>query len=283
MPTHAWARQGAVAPAELVETRLALHYAAQPLAAAAYALLPMKDDHSHTNVLWDAERQRFAGRALPAGCRAFLDPVAWSLGVTSGGGADGEPVALEGRTLTELLETFGARLREAGESLETDMALPEYDLPSSALAEGGRFPRRAEAEARELTAWWHNAAGTLAALSHARLGGAEVRGWPHHFDLAALLVLDPDAPSEDARSVGAGFSPGDGTYDEPYFYVTPWPAPEAAALPSLSGSARWHTDGFTAVVLKSSDVVRSDSATEQAGVVELALAAGVNACLELLG
>jgi len=282
MPATQWARLGAVRPGELVDTRLALHYAAQPLAAAAYALLPMKEDHSHTNLLWDAARRRFGGRELPSGGRCFLDPVEGRLGVIARDGAEVDALAVEGQTLPELLGEFGELLRRAGEGLETGLLVPEYDLPESTLGERGPFPALAGAEARELTSWFHNAAGSLAGLSNTRLGGAEVRCWPHHFDLAALLVLDPDKSSEEARSVGAGFSPGDGTYAEPYFYVSPWPYPAAASLPELPAGARWHTEGFTAAVLKGSDVVDAD-ASEQGERVELALRSSVDACLDLLG
>ena len=56
MNSNDWSPLGSVDPRELVDARLAVHYAAQPLAAAAYALLPMQSDHSHTNLLWSPEQ-----------------------------------------------------------------------------------------------------------------------------------------------------------------------------------------------------------------------------------
>ncbi|MEM6639834.1 MAG: hypothetical protein AAF610_08015 [Pseudomonadota bacterium] len=72
-----------------------------------------------------------------------------------------------------------------------------------------------------------------------------VRCWPHHFDMAALFSLDAGDP-EHARSVGIGFSPGDDSFPDPYFYCTPWPAPDSR--PAVALPWHWHTKGFTALV-----------------------------------
>ena len=73
--------------------------------------------------------------------------------------------------------------------------------------------------------------------------------WPHHFDIATRITL-PDA--KDA-SIGLGMSPGDDSYDEPYWYVSPWPVPPATdTLPRLAPTSSWHTkDWFGAVLLSS--------------------------------
>src|SRR5213595_415761 len=48
--------------------------------------------------------------------------------------------------------------------------------------------------------------------------------------------------------VGAGLSPGDGYYDEPYFYISAHPRPDPATLPKLPALGHWHTHEFTAAV-----------------------------------
>ena len=53
---------------------------------------------------------------------------------------------------------------------------------------------------------------------------SDARIWPHHFDLGALL------PIGDGRAIGLGLSPGDGAYDEPYFYTSPYPVPPSDQL-----------------------------------------------------
>jgi len=277
-----WPALGAVDPRALVPARLALHAAAQPLAAAAYALLPPRADHSHANLFWSAGRAGFVGRPLPSGLRGFLDVRSLRAGLVAARGEERAAFALAGATLEQACARMAGALREAGEELPAaGLALPEYDLPDSPLLAGARFPDPHAAELGELARWFDGAWSALARVSTRRLGGAEVRGWPHHFDLAALCPLDPGDGSGDARSVSAGFSPGDGTCAEPYFYVSPWPYPDPAELAPLGGGARWHTAGFTAAVLPASDLLREAAAGRRARVDEV-LDAGVTACLELL-
>lgn len=255
-----WSTLGPVSPRELVGTRVVVHYAAQALAATAYALLPTPDDHSHANLLWSPDRRRFHGRPLPGGNRAFLDVQRFVTGVLDPNGDELAVIDPRGTTLDELLAHMLEALRATGTAGENPaLVVPDYDLPASALAEGGPFPTPDPAALRELASWFHDAFVALSEVSERRLDGAEVRCWPHHFDIAALLVLDPDRDPERARSIGVGLSPGDGTIAEPYFYVTPWPAPAPRELPPLPDGARWQTEGFTSAVLTGSEIVtRSD-------------------------
>ena len=48
--------------------------------------------------------------------------------------------------------------------------------------------------------------------------------------------------------VGAGMSPGDHHYDEPYFYLSVYPAPDPSALPPLPPPGHWHVKDFTGAV-----------------------------------
>ena len=56
--------------------------------------------------------------------------------------------------------------------------------------------------------------------------------------------------------MGVGFSPGDDSYAQPYFYVAPWPHPKQDDLPKLS-VGHWHTAGFTAAVLTGDDILQA--------------------------
>ena len=282
MSSQPWMALGHVAPEALVDARLALHYAAQPLASAAYARLPMQDDHAHTNLLWDAELQAFRGRPLPGGATLLLDPAGLALRAESPSGAELGSTALEGRTLEEAFRDVEGLLEVAGEAVPAgSLELPGYDLPGAPVARGGVFA--AEPAAREeLARWFHDAAGVLATVASELPGTPEVRGWPHHFDLAALVTLDAGTDPEAARSVGLGFSPGDGSYPEPYVYVSPWPYPAVEALPALSAGAHWHTEGFTAAVLPAEALVSAGGAEDQQRTVLEFLRGASSASLDLL-
>jgi hypothetical protein len=93
----------------------------------------------------------------------------------------------------------------------------------------------------ELAKWYGNAFLCLNSR------GSPVRCWPHHFDIATQIG------SAD-RSIGVGMSPGDGSYPQPYFYVSPSPYPDVSTLSPL-GSGSWHTQGWVGAVLTGEEIL----------------------------
>lgn len=88
-----------------------------------------------------------------------------------------------------------------------------------------------------------------------------VRLWPNRFDLSLLwfsgnLVpgVDPDNEDQAEEQMAFGFSTGDETIPEPYFYVTAHPWPEDLAHGSLPGPARWYTESWKGALLMYADV-----------------------------
>jgi hypothetical protein len=79
--------------------------------------------------------------------------------------------------------------------------------------------------------------------------------------------------------VGAGLSPGDEYYDEPYFYVSVDPEPQPEALPALPSSAHWHTHEFTAAILPAHRIL---AAIDQAAVTGDFLQRAVAIALKIL-
>jgi hypothetical protein len=110
----------------------------------------------------------------------------------------------------------------------------------------------------ELAGWFADAEAALDGIrqqmTERSLSASPVRCWPHHFDLATLISLD-EAGGENARSVNVGLSPGDEHYDEPYYYVSTYPYPDAAALPPLPKLGHWHTRDFTAAIAPASRIL----------------------------
>jgi hypothetical protein len=105
-----------------------------------------------------------------------------------------------------------------------------------------------------------------------------VRCWPHHFDLATLASF----PARDAAHtgyLGAGLSPGDAYYNEPYFYVSVYPQPDRAALPRLPKLGHWHTHEFTAAVASAHQIV---AASSQKAAAEEFLRAAVDVAIKIL-
>ena len=107
-----------------------------------------------------------------------------------------------------------------------------------------------------------------AALKQFRAGIREesspVQLWPHHFDLSMLWLpgpkiagQDPDNEEYADKQMNFGFTFGDETISEPYFYVTAYPLPDALADLKLPAGASWETEGFSGVVLRYTDLLKN--------------------------
>ena len=275
-----WKRLGDPAPASLPATRLELHYAVQPLSAAAMAHAEAQPDDSHTSISWDPATQAFLGQPLATGIRVALDVHELALQVRHEDGEVRETLPLRGKTLHEVFEELRAALGQAGGGAIDDrpLEMPTYDIPPHPLSEGARFEGVDPAGREELYRWYENFHSLLTVLSQKTLGASPVRCWPHHFDMATLITLDaPGGDPETARSINVGISPGDTEDSCPYFYCNPWPRVDADSLPPLAGGGVWHREGWLGTVLRAETIVTGSAAEQSNRVVDFlrsAMAAG---------
>jgi len=278
-----WQVLGDVAPAELVGARLQLHHAAQVVASAGVTLLEPWPDDGHPNFGWVEKLGALVGRALPGcGVRAglrFARP-AW-IAVDSGGEVAAE-LGLHGRTLGDGYAWLADTTAQAGAKLPDGGLRPaRYAIPDHPTAHGARFSCTRAERFAELAHWLANGQRALDTLTARTPGASEVRCWPHHFDLGALLAVERGPGGALARSIGIGLSPGDADYAEPYAYVSPWPYPAPSALPALAGGGHWHTEGHTSAVLTASALLAGPP-DGQAGRLGAFLDAAVGAGRKLL-
>src|SRR4051794_19514996 len=193
-------------PPALVTARIELHWAAQIAAAAGRALLPAAADDSHMSLAWIEAGRLLAGGALPGARRLAIRPADLALVVTDAAGNAQRELPLAGRTLDQARawasETLGGDVGQVG---------PAYDMPAHAVATGGAFHGDDPAARAELGRWFAAGDQLLRASVAGRPEASPVRCWPHHFDLGTLLRQPGPG-----RTIGAGFSPGDGSYAEPY-------------------------------------------------------------------
>lgn len=227
-----WQRIGATDPRALAGARLQLHWAAQAAAGVGRTLRPSRPDDSQTSFTW-------SDGAL------LQEPV------------HGRVVALRVRDLT-LLVNGTASLSLRGHTLDEAFAFlerafghplnrPNVALPDHPVAHGARFDAE-DAHLEELARYYAGAAAIIPA--------EPIRCWPHHFDLAALVEHGQ------GRTTGIGLSPGDAAIAEPYFYVTPWPYPDASALGTLR-FGRWNTEGWVGAVLPGSEFAGVEAQEER--------------------
>ncbi len=280
---------GTVAPGDLVEPRLLAHHAVQWASRAARAALDPSPDDSHSNLGWDNSLDALVSHEIPAdggAVRFGLRPADLTLICVR---ADGEIEALplDGATNAAAAIWVARTLTALGldpSGLTDDLP---YPLPPHPVSDGGTYAAAAHADGLgEISIWFDLAntvlGGVAGAYNGLEPGPSAVRCWPHHFDLATLIRLDAEG-GEAARSVGVGMTPGDGEYAQPYFYVTPWPYPDAAVLPPLEEPAFWHTQGWVGAVIKGADIVRISGAARPEELVSARLSEAVDHCLSVLG
>jgi hypothetical protein len=269
----AWSELGAIDPRRLVEARRQAHHAVQWVTRAARANLPAMPDDSHSNLGWEPRLNGFVSHDLAAAdgstyrCGLRVDTM--TLFVAKGSDVPSE-LALDGRLEADAAGWIDDMLTDRGFYRSGGIALP-YDISAHPVAAGGRYSWATDRAAFAGLARWFDAAGDILEETRSRLaeiGAAPgaVRCWPHHFDVATLLTLGT-GDAETVATIGIGMSPGDAYYAQPYFYISPWPAPPPDALPSLPAPGHWHTQGFVGVVATSETVL--SLAAPRAGLRDL--------------
>jgi len=243
----------------LTDARGQTHHAAQFATAAGISYLQHEADDSHTNLEWLPALGALASHVVP-GTNPFRLAVRvadLTLLVLDGGGAVTSSIALHGQTIAGAAAWIRARLTELGADGRRYTLSRHYVIPAHPVGDGAAFDTSDRTNFEQLSRWFACAADELTAL-RSSTGASDVRCWPHHFDIAVLIDLGA------GRSIGVGLEPGDGYYDEPYFYVNMHPQPPAAALTAgLDGNGRWHTREWIGAVLPGSRVINGDGQRTQ--------------------
>ena len=239
-------------PKHLVAAREMAHAAVQLLHRTAVANLQSEPGDEHSNLGWNVDRQAFETHALnSAGGAAWVCLSPFALGLS------GAALPLEGVSLAQAQSWLDTELKR--QNLHPSSPAPlAYALPKT-VAKVEIFQQ--EDGLRSLAAWYSLASSSLEqfinSLKRLAPGPSPLRCWPHHFDLATYVGLEP-GPAETARGIGVGLSPGDETYNQPYFYVNPWPHLEMDKLPMAVPPGRWHVDGFVGSIATGEDILSLD-------------------------
>ncbi len=80
--------------------------------------------------------------------------------------------------------------------------------------------------------------------------------WPHHFDLAMLVLTGRKIPGQDPENeeysdeqLNFGFVPGDEGINEPYFFITLYAQAERLGEVPLPDEAWFHNEGWSGIVM----------------------------------
>jgi len=268
---------------DLIDSRLQLHWAAQVLASVGAAHVKPRADDSHRNMEWIADGSFFLGSLAGSGVRfrVALHPAKLELRLLDKNKSRVASFNLNGRTLDDGYRWAENAISSFSATEVVKLLRPEYDLPPHGVSEGAKFSPVPE-DLEALSDWYADSDMVLRNVAASADDFSSVRCWPHHFDIGGLLVLTSTEDSQPTRTVGIGMTPGDSSYSEPYWYVTPWPYPKAGDLPDLA-IGHWHREGWTGAVLLASEIEEVHDPLDQANLVstfvQKALAAATEVAL----
>ncbi len=281
-----WQRLGQPPPASLMDARNQLHWAVQVVASVGYTFVEPTPDWSHTSLVWLARRGAFASQWAPGlvRFRAALRLADLTLMLLDEEGDLHSECSLSGRMLEDGYTWLASAIPLLTLTAEPpSLVHPNLDLPAHPTGDGAAFSLDQPEAFAELVRWYTNADRLLQPLSASNPLASPVQSWPHHFDSSVLFSFDPHLDAEAGRSIGVGMVPGDGTYAEPYWYITHWPYADTPDLPPLDGEGTWHTEGWRGAVLTGSKIVEAGDARAQANRVTAFVRSGIAASRSLLG
>ena len=243
--------------AKLEEAREETHKAVQLVSMVPRCLLEPDPTDVSASLNWDKKLEMLVSQevqGIVAGFE-FADQIL-CLGKD---GKEIERIQTVGNTYEQLFQKLKNALTDHGlngEALRMDLP---YDLPGPVERRGVPFQQQDPGALNVLSSLFSFTSSVLQNIFAPVEEASAVTCWPHHYDLATLLTLVPDEDFEKTKSIGFGFSPGDGNYDEPYFYLTPWPYPATHQLYTLKPPAFWNTEGWVGGVLKVADLKAYDA------------------------
>ena len=274
-----------VSPQDLTESRLQLHYAVQYIAATGAALAEPLPDHSHTSMAWNPALEAFVGSTIRAAqpFQVALQPVSLTLILIDHQDDTIVSLPLHGKTMLEGMDWLQKEISKLGADVSKIVFLdhPPNDFPDHPLAHGAFFDASQELALRELADYYITAHQLLQTIVTTNENASPIRIWPHHLDMATLITL-PDTKDGKPLTVWVGLSPGDTSYQEPYWYISPYPYPDIANLPTLDGRVFWHTQHWVGAVLQASRFTENASAETRQQQVTTSLNSTLQATITLL-
>ena len=284
-PTDAWQQCGAVAADALWDARVQMHWALQVPAAVGKQLAEKQPADYHTSMGWLEERRALATEwsAGEPYVSSALQVATLNILLDHDNGSD--TFDLNGKTLAEAYSWLQGRIAELGGKLPGELTGFD-DMPAHAVRSDGAAFSADGAALSEWQRYFENADRLLHKLCTAFDFARPVRTWPHHFDVATLILFTEDANPASDKCIGIGFTPGDETwYREPYWYCTAHGAAiDASNLPELKGGGEWRTEGDRpSAILRHAAITAGATADEQADAVQSWAESAIVASKALLG
>jgi hypothetical protein len=268
---------------ELSEARKQIHQAAQLPAIAGRGLNPKDSSDNYAALIYDKNNNRLTSQSLgDSEFRVALCISDFKLVIINGKEESSTSFTLDSIAYDEAFSWLADKLSQLGfDSNKLNKDLP-YKIPEYPTSKGTPFKQTNIADFIELQNYFFNAAFVLENISKNEKNISRVYCWPHHFDTAALITIERNSSPEKSKTIGVGLSPGDESYNEPYFYVSPWPNPENKEnLPKLN-HGHWHRQGWFGAVLAATEIIKNNDKSEQLKIAVSFIEAGIDNLKKLI-
>jgi hypothetical protein len=260
----------------LAEARKQVHQAAQLPAIAARCLNPKNPADNFAALIYDRNNTLLTSQLLgDRGYRVALGISDFKLIIINRKAESLTSFTLDKKTYGEAFDWLGDKLSQLGfDSNKLNKNLP-YQIPEYPTSKETPFKQTNPADFIELQNYFFNAAFVLENVSKNEKNISQVHCWPHHFDTAVLITIEMNSNPVKSRTIGVGLSPGDESYNEPYFYISPWPYPENKEnLPKLN-LGHWHKQGWFGGVLTATEIIKHKDKSEQLKIAVGFIEAGI--------
>lgn len=235
-----------------------MHLAAQYLATAGISFLEKKDDDSHSNLGFDAEKGYLETWPLNEnGCKIALDYAEFALHWLPGD-TTRTTLHLDGKSHGDIVKWMGEVTIALGRTKPYYYAL-HYELPYGKMTDDFVFSKPPQDELDKMLGYRKIAQLALESVVDKMALSTTIRVWPHHFDTGGYEMIS----TGNATGVGFGMAIPDTLIDDFYLYTSGYKGHDGidtgAFDPITYGD--WMNEGFKGAVLPMKNVDEAKAVT----------------------
>lgn len=228
-----------------------IHIAAQYLAAAGISFLDKKDDDSHTNLGFNAQRGQLETWPLnEKGCIISLDYTQFAIHLVTDN-AIGLTLSLHGKTHGEILQLMEKLTTALGTTKKYSYNL-HYELPYGKITSDFTFEKPLEQDLDKCLSYRRIAQYAMETVVKNMKFNTTIRVWPHHFDSGGYETIN----SSKNIAVGFGMAIPDEIVNDFYLYTAGYRDSEGIDTSKFEQftCGTWMNAGFKGAVLPMKNV-----------------------------
>ncbi|MFT4835024.1 MAG: hypothetical protein ACI83W_000928 [Marinoscillum sp.] len=237
-----------------------VHQAMQNVAAVGRKFLPKTPYDQQSTLVWVPGLTRMAGGWVEGEItfRSSISLTSFEVFLVDSKVNTIASFPLEGQTYLQLMLWLEEQIGKLGlNASNLTMKLP-YELPIHEIQKGEPFLPMHKRSFEELASFYHDSYVCLRELKNTLEGAEEIVIWPHHFDQSLNVTLKDSGDLDTNTTLSFGMSPGDETFESPYFYVNTWPHVDTSLCSKLSNQAIWVSEEWTGAVLLAKHIIDAD-------------------------